>query len=87
MAYIIAAPCIDVKDKACIDVCPVDCIYEGENQLFIHPEECIDCQACEPVCPVDAIFLQSEIPEKWVSFVGLNAQFFEANPAATPATR
>jgi NAD-dependent dihydropyrimidine dehydrogenase PreA subunit len=87
VAYIIAAPCIDVKDKACIDVCPVDCIYEGENQLFIHPEECIDCQACEPVCPVDAIYLESEIPEKWTSFVRLNAEFFEANPAASPATR
>lgn len=87
MAYIIAAPCIDVKDKACIDVCPVDCIYEGADQLFIHPDECIDCQACEPVCPVDAIYLQSELPDKWASFVELNARFFVANPSASPATR
>ena len=87
MAYIIAAPCIDVKDKACIDVCPVDCIYEGGDQLFIHPEECIDCQACEPVCPVDAIYLESEIPEKWASFIDANARFFEANPAAVVAKR
>jgi ferredoxin len=48
MAYVIAEPCIDVKDKACVEVCPVDCIYEGPNQLFIHPDECIDCRACEP---------------------------------------
>ena len=47
MAYVIAEPCIDVKDKACVEVCPVDCIYEGPNQLLIHPDECIDCGACE----------------------------------------
>ena len=52
MAYVIAEPCIDVKDKACVEVCPVDCIYEGPTQLFIHPDECSDCGACEPVCPV-----------------------------------
>jgi len=55
MAYVIAAPCIDVKDKACVEVCPVDCIYEGPTQLFIHPDECIDCGACEPVCPVNSV--------------------------------
>ena len=49
MAYVIAEPCIGVKDKACVEVCPVDCIYEGPNQLFLHPDECIDCGACEPV--------------------------------------
>ena len=57
MTYIIAEPCVDVKDGACVDVCPVDCIYgldeEEDRQLFIHPEECIDCAACEPVCPGD----------------------------------
>ena len=50
MPYVIAEPCINVKDKACVEVCPVDCIYEGDTQLFIHPDECIDCGACEPVC-------------------------------------
>ena len=49
MPYIIAEPCINVKDKACVEVCPVDCIYEGADMLFIHPDECIDCGACEPV--------------------------------------
>jgi len=43
-----------VKDRSCVDVCPVDCIYEGEDQLYIHPDECIDCGACEPECPVTA---------------------------------
>ena len=56
MAYIIAEPCINVKDKACVEVCPVDCIYEGETMLYIHPEECIDCGACVPACPVAAIY-------------------------------
>jgi len=65
MAYVLAEPCIDVKDKSCVEVCPVDCIYEGPNQLFIHPDECIDCGACEPVCPVKAIFVEDETPEQW----------------------
>ncbi|MEX2598614.1 MAG: ferredoxin family protein, partial [Dehalococcoidia bacterium] len=56
MAYVITEPCIDVKDASCVDVCPVDCIYEGDKQYFIHPDECIDCAACEPTCPVAAIF-------------------------------
>ena len=65
MPYIIAEPCIGVKDKACVEVCPVDCIYEGDTMLFIHPEECIDCGACEPVCPVKAIFAEDETPDQW----------------------
>ena len=59
MTYIIAQPCVDLKDRACIDECPVDCIYEGSRSLYIHPEECVDCGACEPVCPVEAIFYES----------------------------
>src|SRR5262245_844881 len=51
MPYIIAEPCINVKDRGCVDVCPVDCIYEGDDHLYIHPDECIDCGACEPECP------------------------------------
>jgi NAD-dependent dihydropyrimidine dehydrogenase PreA subunit len=60
MAYIIAEPCIGVKDASCVAVCPVDCIYEGEDQYYINPEECIDCGACEPECPVEAIFVCRE---------------------------
>ncbi|MGH2696562.1 MAG: indolepyruvate ferredoxin oxidoreductase subunit alpha, partial [Actinomycetota bacterium] len=52
MTYVIAETCIDVKDRACVDECPVDCIYEGGRMLYIQPDECVDCAACEPVCPV-----------------------------------
>ena len=60
MTYIIAQPCVDLKDKACIEECPVDCIYEGERMLYIHPDECVDCGACEPVCPVEAIYYEDD---------------------------
>ena len=56
MTYVIASPCVDVMDKACLDACPIDCIYTGERMLYIHPVECVDCGACEPVCPVDCIY-------------------------------
>ncbi|WP_395140556.1 ferredoxin family protein, partial [Armatimonas sp.] len=67
MPYVIAEPCVGVKDKSCVAVCPVDCIHGGDddNQLFIDPVECIDCGLCEPECPVDAIFMDDEVPEKW----------------------
>ena len=84
--YVIAEPCINVKDKACVEVCPVDCIYEGPEQLFIHPDECIDCGACEPVCPVKAIFAEDETPANWKNFIDLNKQFFKDNPGVKPAT-
>jgi ferredoxin len=87
MPYVIAEPCISVKDKACVEVCPVDCIYEGKDQLFIHPDECIDCGACEPVCPVKAIFAEDETPDQWKSFIELNKQFFKDNPGVKPATK
>ncbi|MBI2299836.1 MAG: 4Fe-4S binding protein, partial [Armatimonadetes bacterium] len=58
MAYVICEPCVDVMDRACVKVCPVDCIYEAPDlrMLVISPDECIDCGACEPECPVEAIF-------------------------------
>ena len=62
MPYVITEACIGTKDRACVDVCPVDCIYEGPDQLFIHPDECIDCGACEPECPVTAIFPEEDVP-------------------------
>lgn len=79
MTHIIAEPCIGTKDRACVDVCPVDCIYEGTDQLFIHPDECIDCGACVPACPVEAIFPESEVPEQWQSFTPKNYKFFIEN--------
>ena len=62
MTYVIAQPCVDLKDRACVDECPVDCIYEGKRMLYIHPDECVDCGACEPVCPVEAIFYEDDTP-------------------------
>jgi NAD-dependent dihydropyrimidine dehydrogenase PreA subunit len=76
MAYVIAEPCIDVKDKACVDECPVDCIYEGPRMLYIQPDECVDCDACVPVCPVTAIFPEDDIPSEWKPFVAVNAEYF-----------
>jgi ferredoxin len=73
VTYVIAEPCIDVKDKTCIEVCPVDCIYETERMLVIDPTECIDCSACEPECPVEAIYPEDALPEKWLPFVQINA--------------
>ena len=81
MPYIITEACKDTKDKACVDVCPVDCIYEGPDQLFIHPDECIDCGVCEPECPVDAIKPDTEPGlEKWLE---LNRKFSESWPNIT----
>jgi ferredoxin len=79
MTYVIAEPCIDCMDKACVEVCPVDCIKEDESQkqLVIDPLECIDCAACEPECPVEAIFDIGDLPEKWSLYIEKNAKFFE----------
>ena len=87
MTYVICEPCVDVKDTACVDVCPVDCIhptpdneefFEEEVQLYIDPEECIDCGVCEPECPVEAIYAEDDVPEEWESFTAKNAEFFAA---------
>ncbi|TQC43165.1 ferredoxin family protein [Rhodococcus sp. WS4] len=77
MAYVIAEPCVDVLDKACIEECPVDCIYEGGRMLFINPDECVDCGACEPVCPVEAIFFEDDLPEHWGEYTKANSDFFD----------
>jgi len=84
MPFIITDPCIETKDTACVDVCPVDCIHPRKDEaefaqttmLYIHPEECIDCGACVPVCPVSAIFALDDLPEKWKSFTERNAQYY-----------
>ncbi len=80
MPYVITEACINTKDKACVDVCPVDCIHPRKDEaefatprmLYIHPDECIDCGACEPVCPVEAIFPEDALPDKWEPFVKIN---------------
>ncbi len=79
MPYIIAEPCIGVKDKSCVDVCPVNCIYEGDDQLYIAPNECIDCAACEAACPVTAIFHEDDVPEQWRGYVEKNRAWTAAN--------
>ena len=79
MTYVITQPCIDVKDKSCVDVCPVSCIYidsdDLDRKLYIHPDECIDCGACEPECPVNAIFEQSAVPPEWQEFIELDRRW------------
>ena len=76
MTYVIGEPCIDIMDRACVDECPVDCIYEGERSLYINPDECVDCGACEPVCPVEAICYEDDLPESLKPYKEDNALFF-----------
>ena len=79
MTYIISEPCVGVKDSACVDVCPVDCIYttDDDNQMYIEPDECIDCVACIPACPVNAIFLEDRVPADERQFLEINVKYFE----------
>src|SRR5699024_8641958 len=88
MTYIIAQPCVDVKDRACIEECPVDSIYEGKRSLYVPPDECVDCGACEPVCPVESIFFEDDVPEEWEDYHAANVDFFDASDprAARPPT-
>jgi ferredoxin len=79
VTYVIVEACIGVKDRACVDVCPVDCIYEGEDQLYIHPDECIDCGACEPECPVTAIFPEEDVPPQFTSYIEKNKEVFNSD--------
>ena len=72
MPYVVAQPCINCKHTSCVEVCPVDCFYEGPNFLAIHPDECIDCNACVPACPVEAIYADDELPEKWAHYAEWN---------------
>jgi len=84
MAYVICEPCIDVKDKSCVEVCPVDCIHhtDEDRMLYIDPNECIDCGACEPVCPVTAIFAEGDVPDQWKDFIEVNALWYKDQAAA-----
>ncbi len=75
MAYVVAEPCIKCKYTDCVEVCPVNCFYEGANFVVIHPDECIDCGACEPVCPTQAIFPEGDLPERFNEYKALNSEF------------
>ena len=83
MAFIVTESCIKCKHTNCVEVCPVDCFYEGPNFLVIHPDECSDCALCEPECPVEAIFSEDEIPEDQQEFIEINAEQSEIWPNIT----
>ena len=81
MTYVVTENCIKCKYMDCVEVCPVDCFYEGENMLVIHPDECIDCGVCEPECPAEAIKPDTEPGlESWLQ---LNAQYASTWPNIT----
>ena len=85
MTFVIAEPCIDVLDKACLSVCPVACIEfeEGEDRkLYIDPDGCIDCAACEPVCPVGAIYADLDLPAEWDAYAAIDETWFRDREAA-----
>ena len=75
MTFVVTDNCIKCKYMDCVEVCPVDCFYEGDNMLVIHPDECIDCTLCVAECPVEAIFPEDALPAKWQAFVGINAAY------------
>lgn len=75
MTFVVTESCIRCKYTDCVEVCPVDCFYEGPNFLVINPDECIDCALCEPECPVNAIFSEDELPEEQKVFQAINAEF------------
>ena len=83
MPRVVTEACKGNKHGDCVEVCPVDCFYEGPNFLVIHPDECIDCALCEPECPVDAIFSEDELPEDQAVFLELNAELADAWPNIT----
>jgi NAD-dependent dihydropyrimidine dehydrogenase PreA subunit len=86
MTYVICKPCIGVKDTACLNVCPVDCIhptksepeFEAAEQLYIDPGACVDCHLCVDECPVKAIFAEEDVPAEWREFVEKNRQYYES---------
>jgi len=74
MAHIVTAPCHDCKYTDCCVVCPVECFYQDEMMLYIHPNDCIDCEACVPECPVEAIFAEANTPAQWTNYIQINAE-------------
>lgn len=83
MTFVVTESCIKCKYMDCVEVCPVDCFYEGPNFLVIHPDECIDCALCEPECPVDAIVSEDDITDKQHQFIALNAELSQTWPNIT----
>ncbi|HEX6358638.1 ferredoxin [Actinophytocola sp.] len=77
MAYVVTDACVDIMDQSCVEECPVDCIYEGDRMMYIHPDECVDCGKCVPVCPSDAIFWEHKLPAELAHFTAAATEFFE----------
>src|SRR4030095_9651528 len=80
MTFVVSENCIKCNLTDCVEVCPVDCFYEGPNMLVIKPDECIDCALCEPECPVNAIYSEDDLPEKFQPYLDLNRELAEAWP-------
>ena len=85
MTYLVNDKCIKCKYTDCVEVCPVDCFYEGPEFLVIHPDECIDCALCEPECPIDAILSEDELPENQIDFIEINAKLADVYPNISEA--
>jgi len=83
MAHVVAEPCLDCKYTDCVVVCPAECFREGARMLYIHPAQCIDCEACVPVCPSGAIFHEERLPRVWIPFKDLNATMALQTPPIT----
>ena len=83
MTFVVGESCIKCKLTDCVEVCPVDCFYEGPNFLVIHPDECIDCALCEPECPVKAIFSEDELPADQKDFMEINRELSMVWPNIT----
>ena len=80
MTFVVGSACVGCKDTQCVNVCPVDCFFEGPNMLVISPDECIDCGLCEPECPVEAIYADDELPPDQIEFLEINARGAEIFP-------
>ncbi|MGY2894949.1 NAD-dependent dihydropyrimidine dehydrogenase PreA subunit [Deinococcus sp. UYEF24] len=76
MSYVITSRCAGVKDQACMDVCPCECIFDAGDQFVINPDDCIDCGACVAVCPVEAIYADVDLPEADLPALAYNRDFF-----------
>ncbi|MCA9107414.1 MAG: 4Fe-4S dicluster domain-containing protein [Pirellulaceae bacterium] len=74
MTHVVTKPCDGCRYTDCVVVCPVECFYEGERMLYIHPDICIDCEACVQECPVEAIFHEDDVPEDWKEYIEINAE-------------
>ncbi len=83
MTFVVTENCIKCKYQDCVEVCPVDCFYEGPNFLVINPDECIDCALCEPECPANAIFSEDELPKGQEKFLALNTELSAVWPNIT----